>query len=160
MASSASLIKNAYQGLVNIQNHLQSLFLLAIRLIWGFQFLKTGMGKWKNIEHVVRFFQDLQIPLPALNAYCVATLECVGGVLLILGLGSRLITIPLAFSMVVAYLTADLEAARALWSDPSAFAKAAPFPFLLTSLIVMLFGAGFFSLDRLLGSFFKNRNQS
>jgi hypothetical protein len=52
--------------------------------------------------------------------------------------------------MSVAYLTADFEAVSNIFSDPDKFVKADPFPFLLTALIVLVFGPGRFSVDALL----------
>jgi len=69
--------------------------------------------------------------------------------LLILGLGSRLIALPLVVDMVVAYITADREALFSIISDPDKFTAAAPFTFLVASLVVLIFGAGWFSLDAL-----------
>src|SRR5271167_4075273 len=91
-------------------SYLQSPFLLAVRLYWGWQFAQTGWGKLHNIEKITGFFASLNIPFPAANAHFVSTLEFAGGILLILGLGSRLISLFLACSMSVAYWTADHDA--------------------------------------------------
>jgi putative oxidoreductase len=85
-----------------------------------------------------------------LNAVMAGGTECVGGALLVVGLGSRLVSVPLAATMIVAYVTADNEALRAIVSDPEKFTSAAPFMFLLVALIVLAFGPGTFSLDRVL----------
>ena len=135
----------------------QSLVLLAIRLYWGWQFYMTGKGKFADISKVVGFFTSLGIPAPALNAYFVSGLELVGGILLIVGLGSRLIAFPLFIDMVVAYITADREALLAVFSDPDKFMAAAPFTFMLASLIILAFGPGRFALDALVGRFFFKR---
>ncbi len=55
-----------------------------------------------------------------------------------------------AASMFVAYWTADHEALTNMFSDPDKFVQAAPFPFLLTALIVLAFGPGLLSVDALL----------
>src|SRR5271163_4871603 len=88
-------------------SYLQSPFLLFVRVYWGWQFAQTGWGKLHNLPHVIEFFTSLGIPAPAANAYFVSTLELVGGILLALGLGGRLIATPLAIDMLVAYATAD-----------------------------------------------------
>ena len=90
------------------------------------------------------------IPLPKLNALMAGGVECVGGALLVVGLASRLVSVPLAVTMIVAYVTADNEALRAVVSDPEKFTSAAPFLFLLAALIVLAFGPGALSLDRVL----------
>jgi len=129
---------------------LQSPLLLAIRLYWGWQFLQTGWGKLNNISKVVDFFTSLGIPAPSFTAHFIAVLETAGGVLLILGLASRLIALPLVINMIVAYIAGDREALTSIFSDPDKFTKADPFPFLLASLIVLAFGPGWFSLDTLI----------
>ena len=52
--------------------------------------------------------------------------------------------------MIVAYLTADSEALKSIFSNTDKFTSATPFLFLLTSLLVLAFGPGAFSADRLL----------
>jgi putative oxidoreductase len=136
--------------LIHMSSSLQSPFLLAVRLYWGWQFVQTGWGKLSDIGKVVGFFTDLGIPAPALNAYFVSALEFGGGVVLILGLGSRLIALPLVVNMLVAYITADREALLSVFSSPDKFTGAAPFTFLVASLIVLIFGPGKISVDALL----------
>jgi putative oxidoreductase len=129
---------------------LQSPFLLLVRLYWGWQFTLTGWGKLHNLAKVTEFFASLGIPFPGINAPFVASLECAGGILLILGLAGRPVALLLAGNMLVAYLTADREALAAILSDPGKFYGAAPFTFLFAAIIVLIYGAGALSLDRLL----------
>jgi len=138
-------------------SRLQSPFLLAVRLYWGWQFFHTGLGKLTNISKVVDFFTSLGIPLPTLNAYFVGCLECIGGALLFLGLGSRIIALPLTFNMLVAYITADREALFSIFSDPGKFYAADPYTFLFASLLILVFGPGKFSLDTVIGWLRKRR---
>jgi putative oxidoreductase len=123
-------------------SRLQSPFLLAVRLYWGWQFTQTGWGKLHNIAKITAFFTSLNIPFPAFNAHFIAGLEFFGGILLILGLGTRLVGLLMAANMFVAYWTADREALGSIFSDPGKFYAADPFTFLLASLIVLIFGAG------------------
>jgi len=150
--SMMQLFEKYYRLLIRAGSSLQSPFLLAVRLYWGWQFMQTGWGKLSDIGKVVGFFSDLGIPAPALNAYFVSALEFGGGILLILGLGSRLIALPLAVDMAVAYITADREALLSIFSNPDKFTAAAPYTFLVASLIVLIFGPGKYSLDALLAA--------
>jgi len=138
-----------YCLLIRASSSLASPFLLVVRLYWGWQFMQTGWGKLNDIGKVIGFFTDLGIPAPVLNAYFVSALEFGGGLLLILGLGSRLIALPLVTDMIVAYVAADREALLSFISDPDKFSAAAPFTFLVASLVVLIFGGGSFSLDAL-----------
>jgi len=52
--------------------------------------------------------------------------------------------------MTVAYLTAHLDVVKAIWSDSDSFVTAAPFLFLLASVIIFTFGPGKFSMDEVL----------
>jgi len=150
MKGDNGLVARGYSLLTTIGNSLQSPFLLLVRLYWGWQFAQTGWGKLHNIQHVIGFFASLNIPAPAFNAYFVSGLELVGGILLIVGLGSRLIGLALAFDMLVAYLAADQEALRSIFSDPGKFYNADPYTFLFASLMIFIFGPGRFALDYVL----------
>lgn len=125
---------------------LDSPFLLLVRLYWGWQFAQSGWGRLHN-AHAVEFFASLGIPAPGIVEPAVSCLELLGGILLIVGLASRLTGLLLAADMFVAYLTSDRDALRSIISDPGKFYVADPFTFLFASLIVLIFGAGFFSLD-------------
>jgi putative oxidoreductase len=59
--------------------------------------------------------------------------------------------------MVMAYVTADREALLSVLSDPGKFYNADPFTFLMASLLVLIFGAGFFSLDRAIQAMFDSQ---
>ena len=140
----------AYALLVRYAGMLQSPLLLVIRLWWGWSFFLTGKGKLVNHAGTSDFFQSLGIPMPGLNAWIAGGVECIGGLCLLVGFASRLSAIPLSITMIVAYLTADNEALKSIFSDTDKFTSAAPFLFLLTALLVLAFGPGVFSVDHLL----------
>ncbi len=129
---------------------LQSPFLLAVRLYWGWQFAQTGWGKLHNLAKITDYFTSLNIPFPAANAHFIAGLEFFGGLMLIVGLGTRLVGLLLAANMMVAYWTADHDALVSILSDPGKFYVADPYTFLFASLLVLIFGAGWLSLDALI----------
>jgi putative oxidoreductase len=151
------IVVAGYALLARLASGLQSPFLLAVRLYWGWQFMQTGWGKLHNLERVTLFFTTLGIPAPHANAIFVAAMEFAGGALLILGLGSRLTSLVLAGDMLVAYLTADREAFRSIFSEPAKFYGADPYTFLFASLLVLIFGAGLFSLDYALKCVFSKK---
>ena len=126
---------------------LQSPLLLIMRLYWGWAFAQTGWGKLMNLDRTANFFADLQIPLPKLNALMAGGTECLGGLLLAVGLFSRLSSAALAGVMLVAYITADREALLGIFSNPDKFTEAAPFLFLFAVVLVLAFGPGKFSID-------------
>jgi len=135
---------------------LRSPFLLLIRVYWGWQFFLTGKGKLGDLSRPTQYFTQLHIPAPHVNAIVVSLTECVGGLLLLLGLGSRFITSIFIVEMTVAYLTSEKEAVHSIFSDPDKFTGASPFLFLFAAAIVFIFGPGRVSLDCLI---FKEKGQ-
>ena len=79
---------------------------LLARIAVGAVFIQSGWGKLHNLEQVTDFFRSLGIPAPELQAPFVATVELVGGTLLLVGLGARFAAVPLMITMMVATLTA------------------------------------------------------
>jgi len=145
-----SLLNRLYTLLIAAASSLQSSFLLVVRLYWGFQMMQTGWGKLHTLAKVTGFFTTLGVPLPAVTAPFIAFLEFAGGILIILGLGSRLVALLLTCDMMVAFIAADRDALLSAFSDPDKFYAAAPYPFLFAFLIVLIFGPGRASLDALL----------
>lgn len=116
------------------------------RLSVGLLFLSTGWGKVHNLDKVTKFFVELKIPMPALNAVVVGYSELVCGALLVIGLFTRLATVPLIVSMVVALLTAKLADIHGLFD----LVGAEEFTYLCVLLMLTLIGPGKASLDELL----------
>jgi putative oxidoreductase len=116
-----------------------------VRVTWGWLFFQTGLGKLGNLGGTTEFFASLGLPAPGVHAVAIGALECVGGLLLLVGLTSRLAALLLVGNMAVAYVMAHRDAFGSLRD----FTAAAPYPFLLASLLVLAFGPGRWSLDRL-----------
>jgi len=144
-------VEKLYRLLVVAASNLQSAFLLIVRLYWGWQLAQSGWGKLHNIDKVTEFFTSLGLPAPGLTAHFIASLEFVGGVLLILGLASRLIAVILTINMIMAFIIADHDALMSIFSNPDKFYAAAPYTFLFASLLVLIFGPGLFSVDAVIG---------
>src|SRR5262249_23182912 len=85
---------------------LASLPRTAARMTVGWIFVQSGWGKLHHLESVVKFFTDLGVPAPQLQAPFVAGIEFLGGSLLLLGLGTRFAALPLIGVMTVALSTA------------------------------------------------------
>jgi putative oxidoreductase len=153
-----TLIANTYTLFSRLSSKLQSPFLLAVRLYWGWQFAQSGWGKLHRLGGVTEFFTNLNIPFPHANAILVSNLEFFGGILLILGLASRLTGLVLSGNMLVAYITADREALGSIFSDPGKFYAADPYTFLFASVLILIFGAGLFSADAILARVFKEQS--
>lgn len=125
---------------------------LLSRLAVGHAFFLTGRGKLGNPEGITEYFTGLGIPFPAANAAFVSRLEYYGGMLLVVGLLTRVVAVMLASTMVVALLTADRAdflAALAGTIDKAPVDITA-FAYLLLLLWLAIGGPGAVSLDALL----------
>ena len=122
--------------------------LMLIRMIVGIVFVFHGAQKlfgWfdgPGIEGFAGFLEQLEVPQPLLNAYLTGIAEFLGGLLLFVGLVTRLAAIPPLIVMVVAISMVH----------PHAFAAAEggmEFPLTLAIVLVglILAGPGRFSLD-------------
>jgi putative oxidoreductase len=122
------------------------------RLAVGHAFFLTGRGKLGNLEGITEYFSGLGIPFPAANAAFVSRLEYYGGMLLVVGLLTRVVSVMLASTMVVALITADRAeflAALAGTIDKAPVDITA-FAYLLLLLWLAIAGPGAVSLDALL----------
>jgi hypothetical protein len=71
---------------------------------------------------------------------------------------SRPIAFLLACNMFVAYWAGDHEALFSIFSDPGKFYVADPYTFLFASLMVLIFGAGLFSVETLIARHLMGRS--
>jgi len=79
------------------------------RLTVGLVFFQSGWGKLNDLPKVIDFFTQLGLPAPAFQARLASTTEFVCGILLLLGLATRLAAVPLIITMCVAIRTAQWE---------------------------------------------------
>jgi putative oxidoreductase len=120
------------------------LALLLGRLAIGLLFLATGWGKVNDLAQVTEFFSTLHIPFPALNAVLVGYSELICGAAIVLGLLTRLATLPLIVSMFVAILTARLGDVEGVL-DLIALEE---FTYLVVLAMLLILGPGRVSGDR------------
>jgi putative oxidoreductase len=149
----SSLPVRAYAPLIKFGSYLQSPALLLIRLAWGWELYTAGSAHLHNVAATAANFKDWGVPFPTLSVYVAGTTEAVGGILLMLGLFTRGIALPLIFNFLVAYLTASHKTVVGLFNGPdrldslTKFIDDAAFPFLVTSILMLAFGPGKISLD-------------
>ena len=134
-----------YQSVIKHLSKLKDLHLLAVRLILAYGFYNPAVMKWQNIDSITEWFAGMGIPFPGLNAYLAASTEMAGVVLLILGLASRIISIPLIFVMIVAIVTVHLG--NGFEAGNNGFEI--PVYYILLLLVVIIYGAGKLSADYL-----------
>jgi putative oxidoreductase len=132
---------------------------LLTRLVMGQAFHETGSGKIEHFANVVRFFTELGIPWPEANAFLVSRLEFWGGLLLVLGLATRLVAAGLASSMLVALATADrasfLGALKG--AGDTGLTDVTSFVYLMFLVWLVVAGPGVLSLDALVARFVDRR---
>ena len=127
---------------------LRSVGLLLGRLAIGLVFLSTGWGKVHNVAKVTEFFESLHIPAPGFHAVVVGWTELLCGAALVLGLMTRLATIPLIVSMIVAILTAKRADIKGFF-DLVAFEE---FTYVIVLLMIAILGPGAIALDHVLAN--------
>lgn len=139
-------MKKKYSYLSDQLKKADFLPLLLIRLTLAYGFYNPAKMKWSDINAIGEWFGTIGIPAPYFNAYLAAGTEALGVVLLILGLGTRLISIPLIITMVVAIVTVH-------WANGFEAAENGyeiPLYYLLMLFTLLIFGPGKASLDELM----------
>lgn len=116
------------------------------RLAVGLVFLQTGWGKLHNLPQIVEYFRSLGIPAPELQAPLAAGAEFVCGGLILIGLFTRIASVPLIVTMIVAIATAKAKDIGGL-SDLLGFEE---FLYIVLFGWLAAAGAGPLSIDRLL----------
>ncbi len=117
------------------------------RLVFGQAFFLTGLGKLNNLPKITEYFESLGIPFAKAQAPMIAALECAGGILLLLGLGTRIFAALLACTMVVALMTAHRAEVMQGFTFDLSFADIAPLPFLVGLVWLIAKGPGILSAD-------------
>jgi putative oxidoreductase len=116
------------------------------RFAVGMLFLSTGWGKVHTLDKVTAFFTELGIPAPGFHATLVGYSELICGSLLVVGLLTRLATVPLIVSMIVAILTAKRRELHGIF-DLVGFDE---FTYLAVLVMIAFIGPGRVSLDHLI----------
>lgn len=92
-----------YRTILNKINFLDGVPPLLLRLYLAPIMLQSGWNKAIGFESTAGWFQhSLGLPFPELMAVLAVSAELIGGVLLLLGLATRVITLPLMVVMLVA----------------------------------------------------------
>jgi putative oxidoreductase len=140
-------IKTLYQRALQLCAKLAWIGPLAVRIVIGIAFVITGWGKLTNLAKVTGYFESLHIPLAGPQAAMVSTIEFVGGLLLIVGLGTRIVSLLLIGVMTVAILTAKLGEADGFVDFLTSLPTTIELTYLVTFVWLLLGGAGPASID-------------
>jgi len=131
--------------------------LLILRLTLGIIFITHGWPKLnpnsptKGTAGFGGFLKKMGVPLPMFFAWVVALLETVGAVLLILGLGTRILGVGFAIIALVATLLAKIRFMKVGFIAQQATGWEFDFSLMGSSLALVFLGAGTLALDPLVG---------
>ena len=113
---------------------------LFLRLILGGLFVYHGMQKIELYDTILPMSKEIIGIGPKLSLNLVIFAEFFCGILVLLGLFTRLAVIPITFTMAIAYFVAHKD-------DPFMM-KELPLTFLLICVPIFILGSGKYSLDR------------
>jgi len=139
-------LKDFYLELSILFNYFQSFSLLFARFALAYGFYEPALTKWNNFDTTIEWFSSLGVPFASLATLLTASIEIMGVVLLVLGLFTRLITMPLMIIMLVASITVHLSNGFSVANNGFEI----PLYYFLFLSILASHGAGKFSLDFLI----------
>jgi len=123
MNAIAGLYYNIHNVIFPRLQHLDGLAPLALRLYLVPIFWMAGTQKLAGIDSTIEWFGNpewgLGLPAPELLAYMAAYTEAIGALLLLLGLATRWISIPLIVTMLVAIFAVHWDSGWAAIADSS-----------------------------------------
>lgn len=131
--------------------------ILILRLVTGLIFIVHGWPKLnpkspiKGPAGFAGFLKQMGIPLPGFFAWLVALLEVIGALLLILGLGTRILAALYAIDMLVAISVAKRGFMKTTFVAQQTTGWEFDFALLGISLALIFLGSGSLALDPRLG---------
>jgi len=129
----------------------KNIIILLARLLIAYGFAVPALVKINDLEGTMKWFESISIPFPSLAAYLVSGIETMGIILLVLGLFTRYISVLLGFVMLGAILFVHASHGFSVANNGIEI----PLYYLIFLMLFASFGAGKYSLDRLL---FKEEN--
>ena len=138
-------MRTLYNKFIEGTGKLRDIPLLLFRWILAIGFFEPAMMKVKNLSSVAEWFGSMNYPLPMISATLSMVTEVSGIILLVLGLGTRLISIPMMFIMVIATLTVHLP--NGFPAGDNGFEI--PLYYFMMLFALVIYGGGKYSLDHL-----------
>lgn len=126
-----------------IASSFSDLSLLLMRLVLAYGFYEPAIRKLSNFNGIVMWFdQGLHLPFPYLNAVLATGAEALGVVSLILGFKTRIMSLPLMVTMLVAITMVH-------WGNFAAKANGFEIPlyYFIMLFVLLSHGPGKFSID-------------
>jgi putative oxidoreductase len=118
-----------------------------LRLFLGITFFIHGLAKFQGgIENTVGFFDSLG--LPGFTAYVVALIELIGGIAMIVGIGTRIVAI--LFALILAVATIKVKLAVGFMGNGQMAGYELDLALIAISIAVALSNRSMFSMDNVL----------
>jgi putative oxidoreductase len=133
---------------LRLADSLDWLALLLIRLYFGYFWAETGWGKIHNLDSFSQRFVGWGIPYPHFSAALSGYTEWIGGMLIMTGLLTRLVSIPMMINMLVAIVKVKLKSVTGI----DDFVEMDEALYMLIFFWLMMAGPGRMSLDHLIAS--------
>lgn len=127
-----------------------------VRVFVGYFFFETGLSKIQNLGAMTERFTNWGIPMPAFSAALSGYTELLGGALILVGLGTRLVSVPLFINMLVAVVTVKV---KGLEEFNEFFEMDEPL-YALTFLWLFFAGPGLASIDALIERLLRRRRDT
>lgn len=131
--------------------------LLILRVALGITFLVHGWlkvnpnGPVKGPAGLAGGLKQMGVPLPLFFGWVVVLLETAGAVLLILGLGTRILAVGFAIDMLMAIWLVKHKMMKAAFMDQKVQGWEFEFALMAQALALVFTGAGSIALDRIFG---------
>lgn len=139
-------MKATYLNLTKTLLQLQDIPLLLTRIVLAYGFYGPAMNKVNDVSAIAGWFTSIGIPAPTLNAYLATYTELIGALFLLSGFATRLITLPLMMTMLVAIFTVHWQ--NGFNASDNGFEI--PLYYLVMLITLFFSGAGRWSLDYLI----------
>ncbi|OIK11336.1 oxidoreductase [Bacillus sp. MUM 116] len=120
---------------------------IILRVILGITFFIHGLAKFQGgIENIAGWFSSMG--LPGFMAYVVASFEILGGILLVIGLGSRVVAA--LFVLLMAGATLKVKLAVGFLGNGQMAGYELDLAFLAMAIFIAINGSKLFSIDSLI----------
>lgn len=139
-------MKTLYIKFVEGTEKLRGIPLLLFRLILAYGFYEPAMMKLQNLSGITEWFGSMNYPLPGVSAFLAMVTEVLGVILITLGLGTRLVALPMMFVMVIAVFTVHLSNGFAAGDNGYEI----PLYYFLMLFALVVYGPGKYSVDTLI----------
>lgn len=139
-------LKSLYARYTSTLNSGRDLAPLALRLVLAYGFCEPAWNKLQDVHGIADWFQSMGLPAPYLQAWLATLVESLGVILLTLGLGTRIISIPLMLTMLVAIKKVHWENGFSAGNNGFEI----PFYYLVMLFCLLMLGSGRYSLDHLI----------